>query len=77
MVYFAKGNIDRWYILQWEMLIDWVWVATWTYRQIGYGVEMKEMPQALDNGSKQYSCPLGDCEMAGESDAPILILAFR
>jgi len=24
------------------------------------------MPEALDNGSQPYSCPLGDCEMAGE-----------
>ena len=36
-----------------------------------------EMPWALDKGSQPYSCPLGDCEMAGESDTPILYLAFR
>ena len=47
MVYFAMGNIDRWYILQWEILIDWVWVATWTYRQIGYGVAMKNVDRLV------------------------------
>lgn len=24
-----------------EMLIDWTWVATWKYRQIGYGSQRK------------------------------------
>ena len=40
-------------------------------------VATEEMPEALDNGSQPYSCPPGDCEMAGMGDTHILYLAFR
>ena len=30
------------------------------------------MPEASDKGSQPYSCPLGDCEMAGARVAPII-----
>ena len=45
------------------------------HRELVASKEM--MPAASDKGSQPYSCPLGDCEMAGDGDTPILYLAFR
>ncbi len=40
-------------------------------------MQQRKMPAALDNGSQPYRNAFRCFEMAGESDAPILILAFR
>ena len=73
MVYFAMGNVDGWYILQWEMLIDWVWVATWTYRQIGYMVATKKCRRHQTMVASHTAAPLGAAKWL-ETQPPILTL---
>ena len=55
------------YILLWEMLIDWVWVATWTYRQIGYMVATKKCHRHWTMVASHTAVPMGTAKWLVEA----------